>query len=107
MHRSRSVAPWLVPLLVLATTGCTTLGKAVVWPVRQTVELATDVTAFTARTTISLAANTVEYTAKKTIDLAFDVAGQALQDEIVEEVVEQAVAREAAPALKILKKALD
>ena len=104
MHRSRSVATWLLPLLVLATTGCTTVGKAVVWPVKETVELASDITTFTAKTTISLVAETVGYTARKTIDLGFDVAGRVLEDEIVEEVVEEAVKREAAPALKILKK---
>ena len=107
MHRSRFVAPWLLPLLVLAATGCTTVGKALVWPVRETVELATDVTAFTAKTTFSLAANTVEYTARKTIDLAFDVAGEVLKEEIVEEVVEGAVGHEVAPTLKILKTVLD
>ena len=103
MHRSRSVTTWLLSLLVLATAGCTTVGKAVVWPVKETVELTSDVTAFTAKTTISLAAETVGYTARKTIDLGFDVAGRVLEEEVVEEAVE----REAAPALKILKKVLD
>ena len=107
MHRSRSVTTWLLPLLVLATTGCTTLGKAVVWPVKETVELTSDVTEFTAKTTISLAAETVGYTARKTIDLGFDVASRVLEHEIVEDVVEEAVEHEAAPALKILKKVLD
>ena len=107
MQRSRLVTTWLLPLLVLATTGCTTVGKALVWPVKETVELATDVTAFTAKTTISLVAETVGYTAKKTIDLAFDVAGAVLRDEIVEEVLEQAVAHEVAPAVRILKRVLD
>ena len=52
MHRPRSVSIWLLPLLVLAVTGCSTVGKAVVWPIKETVELATDVTAFTAKTTV-------------------------------------------------------
>ena len=107
MHRYRSVATGLLPLLVLAMAGCSTVGKAVVWPVKETVELATDITAFTAKTTISLAAEIVEYTAKKTIDLAFDVGGQVLEDEIVEAVVEEAVAPGAAPAVKILREVLD
>ncbi len=107
MRRSVSVATWLLPLLVLAATGCTTVGKAVVWPVKQTVELATEVTAFTAKTTISLAADTVEYAANKTVDLAFDVAGEMFREEIVREVVEEAVGHEVALPLKILKKALE
>jgi len=109
MHSPRSIAiaiP-LLALLVATTTGCASVGKAALWPVKQTAELAFDLTAFTAKTTISVAANTVQYTARKTVDLAFDVAGGVLENELVEEVVGEAVAVEVGPAAKILKDVLD
>jgi len=105
VHLRSALVTSLLVLPLLA--GCATAGKLAVWTVKETVSVAADVTRHTATTTISLAADTAGYAAKKGIDTAFDVAGHALANEVVQEGVEQAVAREAKPAVKVLRELLD
>ncbi len=108
MAPTRLRSTFVAPLLLLPLLGgCATAGRVAVWTVKETVSVAADITRHTAKTTISLAADTAGYAAKKGIDTAFDVAGHALADEVVQEGVEQAVAREAKPVAAVLRKLLD
>ncbi len=94
-------------LLLPVLSGCATAGNAGVWMVKETVTVASDLTLFTAKTTISLAADTTGYAAKKGIDTAFNLATHMLANEVVQESVENAIAHEAKPTIRILKKVLD
>ena len=94
-------------LLLPVLSGCASAGKAAAWTVQETIGVASQLTLFTAKTTISLAADTTGYAAKKSIDTALDVARYTLTDERVQEGVEQAAAREANPAIRVLRKVLD
>jgi hypothetical protein len=71
-------------LAALVATGCTTLGRAVVWPVEQSVLLATDITAHTVKTTVSLGANTVEYAVKTGLDATVGTAAETAVREATE-----------------------
>ncbi len=68
MSRSAWFHSCLGPFLLMAITGCSTVGTAVTWPVKQTVLLTTDVTSYTVKTTVSLAADITKSTVKAGLD---------------------------------------
>ncbi len=112
MDRSRQLVARLLPLLLLTLPGCMTITRAVAWPVKETVSLASDITLHATTTAISIAAGTVEYTARKGVDTAFAVASDVVTDEALEQVVEKgmdhAIGRELwDPAAAILETMLD
>ena len=107
MQRSSGFRTSLAALLVV-TAGCATAGEAISWPVKTTVSVAGDVTRHAARTAISVGVDTLEFAVTTSFDAALDVASAALDEEVVEMALEEAVRRQVHPvAATVVKKVWD